>query len=456
MKSKILFIAFTAALAGFLFGFDTAVISGTIQQIKIQFELSDSGVGWFVSSALLGAVIGVLGSGFLSDKYGRKFMLIVSGILFAISAIGCAFSNSFTELIYYRLIGGLAFGIASMVAPLYISEVSPAKQRGKLVSVYQLAITVGILLAYFSNYWTSNGNTQNQDSSFSIVQLFYNEEAWRGMFINELFPILLFLTCLLFIPRSPRWLLVKNNKEKATEIALKYGIEIENTSVNSASEKISFSTLIKGVYKRPMTIAIFLMVFSQICGINAIIYYGPTILNKAGFAMGEALGGQVTIGFVNTLFTFIAIYAIDKWGRKPLLRFGTTGVIASLFMISLFFFLGDNYSNYVIIGILIYIACYAFSLGPVQFVIASEIFPTKIRGRALTISTFFLWSANAVVGQVFPSMLNTLGAEGTFLVFAIICLPALWFINKFIPETKGKTLEEIQYYWESKTNKQNP
>lgn len=447
MKSKLLFVAFTAALAGFLFGFDTAVISGTIEQIKTQFSLSSSGVGWFVSCALLGAVSGVLASGYLSDKYGRKFMLIVSGLLFMISSIGCAFSGSFTALIAYRIIGGIAFGIASMVAPLYISEMAPANQRGKLVSVYQLAITLGILIAYFSNYWTSNWYLEQKKSSFSALHLIYGEEHWRGMFANELIPITFFLLCLLFIPKSPRWLLVRNQQEKALKIAKSYEVELVSVP-EKRSTGISFFQLINGIYKRPMTIAIFLMVFSQICGINAIIYYGPSILNEAGFTVGDALGGQVTIGFVNTLFTFIAIYTIDKWGRKPLLKFGTSGVIISLLTISLLFFMGNNYTNYVIIGILVYIACYAFSLGPVQFVIASEIFPTKIRGRALTISTFFLWGANAVVGQVFPVMLNVLGPEGTFLVFGLICLPALWFIKKFIPETKGKTLEEIQRYWE--------
>ena len=447
MKSKLLFVAFTAALAGFLFGFDTAVISGTIEQIKLQFGLSSSGVGWFVSCALLGAVSGVLVSGYLSDKYGRKFMLIASGLLFMISSIGCAFSGSFTALIVYRILGGIAFGIASMVAPLYISEMSPPSQRGKLVSVYQLAITLGILIAYFSNYWTSNLYLQQKEFSIPALQFIYGEEHWRGMFANELIPITFFLLCLLFIPKSPRWLIVKNKKEKAFKIAQSYGVQIAAVTENKSTE-ISFFQLIKGIYKRPMTIAIFLMIFSQICGINAIIYYGPSILSKAGFTMGDALGGQVTIGFVNTLFTFIAIYTIDKWGRKPLLKFGTAGVITSLLAISLLFFLGNNYSNYVIIGILVYIACYAFSLGPVQFVIASEIFPTKIRGRALTISTFFLWGANAIVGQVFPSMLNVLGPEGTFLVFGVICLPALWFIKNYIPETKGKSLEEIQIYWE--------
>ena len=448
MKSKLLFVAFTAALAGFLFGFDTAVISGTIEQIKFQFSLSSSGVGWFVSCALLGAVSGVLVSGYLSDKYGRKFMLIASGLLFMISSIGCAISGSFTALIVYRILGGIAFGIASMVAPLYISEMSPPSHRGKLVSVYQLAITLGILIAYFSNYWTSNWYLQQKEFSFLALQFIYGEEHWRGMFANELIPITFFLLCLLFIPKSPRWLIVKNKKEKAFKIAQSYGVQIA-TITEKKSTEISFFQLIKGIYKRPMTIAIFLMIFSQICGINAIIYYGPSILNKAGFAMGDALGGQVTIGFVNTIFTFIAIYTIDKWGRKPLLKFGITGVIISLFTISLLFFLGNNYSNYVIIGILVYIACYAFSLGPVQFVIASEIFPTKIRGRALTISTFFLWGANAIVGQVFPGMLNILGPEGTFLIFGVICLPALWFVKNFIPETKGKSLEEIQLYWEN-------
>ena len=355
MKSKLLFVAFTAALAGFLFGFDTAVISGTIEQIKLQFSLSSSGVGWFVSCALLGAVSGVLVSGYLSDKYGRKFMLIASGLLFMISSIGCAFSGSFTALIAYRILGGIAFGIASMVAPLYISEMSPPSQRGKLVSVYQLAITLGILIAYFSNYWTSNWYLQQKEFSFLALQFIYGEEHWRGMFANELIPITFFLLCLLFIPKSPRWLIVKNKKEKAFKIARSYGVQIAAITEKKSTE-ISFFQLIKGIYKRPMTIAIFLMVFSQICGINAIIYYGPSILNKAGFTMGDALGGQVTIGFVNTLFTFIAIYTIDKWGRKPLLKFGTAGVIISLLAISLLFFLGNNYSNYVIIGILVYIA----------------------------------------------------------------------------------------------------
>ena len=448
MKFKILFVAFAAALAGFLFGFDTAVISGTIEQVKTQFELTDSGLGWFVSSALLGAVFGVLFSGVLSDHYGRKFMLIASGLLFMISSIGCALSDSFTILVIYRVFGGIAFGIASMVAPLYISEMAPSQQRGKLVSVYQLAITAGILLAYFSNFWTSGSGADTNPSSDSLFKLIYEEETWRGMFLNELYPITLFLICLLFIPRSPRWLMVKNKKELAKKIASDYEIEIDYKTIEQKS-KMSFIQLIRGMYKRPMTIAIFLMIFSQICGINAIIYYGPTILNKAGFTMGTALGGQVTIGFVNTLFTFIAIYTIDKWGRKPLLRFGTSGVILSLLFISLFFFLGNEYANYVIVGILVYIACYAFSLGPVQFVIASEIFPTKIRGRALTICTLFMWVSNAVVGQLFPTILTKFGAEGTFLLFGLVCLPALWFINKFIPETKGKSLEEIQIFWES-------
>lgn len=435
-------------MAGFLFGFDTAVISGTIAMVKIQFELSDLGIGWFVSSALIGAISGVAFSGFLSDKYGRKYMLIVSGILFLISSLGSAFSYSFIELIMYRYIGGIAFGIASMISPLYISEMSPANQRGKLVSVYQLAITLGILLAYFSNYWTSEANSLVENTSFSALEFLYVQENWRGMFFNELIPISLYLFCLLFIPKSPRWLLVKNQEEKAKKIALNYHIEIEDIATIKKEEKISFTKLIRGKYKRPMIIAIFLMVFSQISGINAIIYYGPSIMSKAGFTLSDALGGQVTIGIVNTLFTFIAIYTIDKWGRKPLLKFGASGVIISLLAISFLFFLGKDYGNYVIIGIIVYIACYAFSLGPVQFVIASEIFPTKIRGRALTISTFFLWTTNAIVGQVFPSMLNGLGASLTFLIFGLVSLPGLWFIGSFIPETKGKSLEEIQQYWE--------
>ena len=448
MNNKILFLALTAAMAGFLFGFDTAVISGTIELVRLQFELSDAGIGWFVSSALFGAISGVIFSGYLSDRFGRKLMLIASGILFLLSSLGCAFSNSFTELILYRFLGGIAFGIASMVAPLYISEMSPAKERGKLVSVYQLAITLGILLAYFGNYWASKWTIQTDVLSYRPLQFLYNDQVWRGMFANEVIPISIYLICLIFIPKSPRWLLVRNQKDKAMEIARAYSIEISEVPPEKSKTNIAFSELIKGVYKRPMVIAIFLMIFSQICGINAIIYYGPSIMAKAGFTLNEALGGQVTIGIVNSVFTFIAIFTIDKWGRLPLLKFGAGGVILSLIAISILFFLGGNAANFVILGILVYIACYAFSLGPIQFVIASEIFPTKIRGRALTISTVFLWSTNALVGQIFPAMLNGLGPSGTFMLFAIICLPSLWFIGKYIPETKGKSLEEIQGFWE--------
>lgn len=447
MNFKIVFIAFAAALAGFLFGFDTAVISGTVELVKEQFNLSDAGIGWYVSCALVGAISGVVFSGYLSDKYGRKFMLMLSGALFLISALGCTVSGSFTELVLYRLIGGVAFGVASMVSPLYISEISPAHMRGKLVSVYQLAITLGILIAYFSNYWTSLAHERGQDSGFFLAKLLYGEQYWRGMFFNEVFPVILFLGCLLFIPKSPRWLMVKNRIDAARQIIDAYQIEYQQQKTKVKEEKTGFFKLVKGIYRRPMLIAIFLMVFSQICGINAIIYYGPSILNEAGFTLGDALGGQVTIGFVNVVFTFVAIYTIDRWGRKPLLRFGATGVILSLLLISLMFFLGDNYANYVIVGILLYIACYAFSLGPVQFVIASEVFPTNIRGRALTISTLFLWGTNAIVGQTFPMILSGLKAPLTFLLFGVICMPAIWIIKKYIPETKGKTLEEIENSW---------
>ena len=448
MNNKIRFLALTAAMAGFLFGFDTAVISGTIELVTRQFELSDAGIGWFVSSALFGAISGVAVSGYFSDRYGRKPMLIASGILFLISSLGCSFSGSFTELILYRFLGGIAFGMASMVAPLYISEMSPARERGKLVSVYQLAITLGILLAYFGNYWASQWSLQTDAFSSGPLGYLYGDQVWRGMFANEVVPISIYLICLMFIPKSPRWLMVRNRRKKAEEIAGAYGIDIRTLDAAEIKENISFSKLIRSVYKRPMMIAVFLMVFSQICGINAIIYYGPSIMAKAGFTLNEALGGQVTIGIVNSLFTLIAIFTIDKWGRIPLLKFGAGGVILSLITISSLFYFGGAATNFVILGIVVYIACYAFSLGPVQFVVAAEIFPTEIRGRALTISTLFLWSTNALVGQVFPLMLNGLGAAGTFMIFALICLPSLWFISKFIPETKGRSLEEIQYFWQ--------
>ncbi|MBB6461914.1 sugar porter family MFS transporter [Flammeovirga kamogawensis] len=447
MNAKVIFITFVAALAGLLFGFDTAVISGTIPLVKEQYELTAALTGWFVSSALVGSILGVSCSGYLGDKLGRKYLLMVAAGLFLVSAIGCAFSMSLFGLILYRILGGIAIGLASMVAPLYISEISPKAYRGRLVTIYQLAITLGILGAYFSNNYI-----QVYAKEFALVSGFFGDEIWRGMFAVEVIPAGLFLLGLIVVPKSPRWLALHGERLKAQQISKELAIDFDDKEEDN--KEVHLKTLFTGALKKPMGISIFLMLFSQLCGINAIIYYGPSILAAAGFSMSESLGGQVTIGIVNTLFTFLAIAYIDKWGRKPLLLLGAVGVTIALLITGSLFALNVVSGYWVVGSILLFISCYAFSLGPVQFVVASEVFPTNYRAKAMSISTLVLWAANAVVGQVFPMLLEGLGAAATFIIFGIICIPSIYFIKKYIPETKGKSLEEIEKLWSSAPQKE--
>lgn len=439
----------TAAIGGFLFGFDTAVISGTLSFVKSQFALNTIEEGWYVSSALVGCIVGVLFAGALSDRFGRKKVLLLSSLLFLASTIGCTLAPTQIVLTLSRLVAGMAIGVASMLAPLYISEIAPAASRGRLVALYQLAITIGILCAYFSNALVLS---ISQDSTFSagLLQWIYKDEIWRGMFANMAVPNLAFLLLLFFIPESPRWLISKGLTEKARSALARIqherstDEEYQEMVATIQSEKVSLSQLFHSGLRIALLIGILLPIFSQISGINVIIYYGPKILSEAGFSIGAALGGQVTIGIVNVLFTLLAIWQVDKLGRKPLLLFGIVGVVVSLVAVGLFFFYHISHGMILIIFILFFIACFAFSLGPGTWIIISEIFPTHIRGRAMSIGTFALWSANAVVGQLFPWMLENIGPAETFWTFAGICLPAFFFVWKVLPETKGKTLEEIE------------
>ncbi|MBB3701341.1 sugar porter family MFS transporter [Flammeovirga yaeyamensis] len=442
MNRKVIYTTIVAAIAGVLFGFDTAVISGTIPYVTKHFSLEPALVGWFVSSALVGSILGVSFSGLASDKFGRKNMLIISAVGFLLSALGCSISNGFTELIIYRMLGGIAIGLASMVAPLYISEISPKKYRGRLVTVYQLCITMGILLAYFSNSFI-----QFQEVDFKgIFSGIEGDGLWRTMFFVEVVPAFIFLIGLIFVSKSPQWLMLRGEAEQARELSNSLGIE-SPTLTDDESNKVSLSELVKGNLKKPMGIAVFLMLFSQLCGINAIIYYGPSILAEAGLSLGDSLGGQVSIGIVNMLFTIFAILFVDRWGRKPLLTLGALGVTFALLTTGMLFQLGVD-SGYSIVGtIILFIACYAFSLGPIQFVVASEIFPLKFRAKAMSVCTMMLWVANAIVGQVFPILLDSAGPAITFFIFGGIGIPAVYIILKFIPETKGKSFEEIQKMW---------
>lgn len=447
-------ITLAATLGGFLFGFDTAVISGTISFVKHQYNLDALMEGWFVSSALLGSIAGVAISGKMGDRLGRKNVMLFSAFLFGISAVGCALAPNAFLLIVFRLIGGLGIGVASVICPMYIAELAPSHVRGKLVTYYQLAISIGILAAYFSNTVIESSDSAKVNGT--AWELIFHEEPWRGMFAAGIIPALLFLLMILLVPESPRWLAMKKRNNEAQQILTKIlgakhaeteigGIE---DSLKNPENKTIISTAFKGYLKKPILIGVLLAALSQFSGINAIIYYGPSILEKAGFKLGEALGGQVTIGIVNVLFTFVAIYVIDRKGRKPLLLWGIGGAVVSLLLAAVFFALNAT-SFLALIPIILFIACFAFSFGPVTWVVISEIFPTQVRGVAVAISTMSLWVANWIVGQFFPLMLQGTGPSVTFIAFALFSSAAFVLSWKKIPETKGKTLEEIEHFWKN-------
>ncbi|WP_203256902.1 sugar porter family MFS transporter [Hyunsoonleella ulvae] len=449
-------LAFIASMGGFLFGFDTAVISGTISLVTDQFQLDAVLQGWYVSSALLGTITGTLIAGVLSDKYGRKEMLIASAILFGISAFGCMISQGFQSLIVYRLIGGIGVGLASILSPLYISEIAPAKIRGSLVSLYQFAITLGILVAYFTNAWFLDISESNGlADAFEGVRKVFISEVWRIMLGSETIPAFLFLVLLFFIPKSPRWFLSKGKVDKAENILVKIVGETETENElqlfnNANKTTVKISSIFKGGFKTALIVGVILAVSTQLCGINAVIYYGPRLLEEAGLQLGDALGGQVIIGIVNVLFTLIAIWKIDQFGRKKLLLFGISGILISLIAIGILFYLDVN-SPYLLIGfILAFVACFAFSFGPVVWVLLSEIYPTNIRGFAMSIATFALWIGATAIGQLVPWLLENLKPFGTFWLFALCTIPSVWIVIKILPETKGKSLEAIEEFWLNK------
>lgn len=446
------FIALTAALGGFLFGYDTAVISGTIGFVKTQFTLDAVMEGWFVSSALVGCIAGVSFAGELSDRLGRKKALIASGLLFSISAIGCAFSASHTELIIYRLLGGIGVGVASMLSPLYISEVSPANIRGRMVALYQLAIAIGILFAYFSNAWLLKSSITIELKNVWLNKIFA-EEVWRAMFGSELLPALLFFTIMFFIPESPRWLAAIGKSQQAGAVLAKINgsslAEMELISINEAlkkEEKGSWKVLFQPGIRVAMIAGILLAVLSQFTGINAIIYYGPRIMEESGLKLSDALGGQVIIGFVNVIGTVFTIWKIDNFGRRKIMLGGITGMFFSLVIIGVLFYLKITSGAVILIFILTFCASFSIGFGPVIWVLLSEIYPTNIRGRAMSLATFTLWIGTAIIGQVVPWMLENLTAAGTFFVFALCCIP-IPFILRRIPETKGLSLEDIEKVW---------
>jgi len=435
------YICFAVALGGLLFGFDTAVISGALSFVKTQFSLDTVSEGWLVSSGLLGSIIGVFTTGIISDRIGRKKTIIIAAIMFLLSGVGCGFASSFTLLVVARMIGGIGVGMASVISPMYISEFAPADKRGRMVAYYQLAITFGILLAYFSNAYilSVSGNSSNE----LLV------EPWRGMFVVMCIPSLLFLFMLLKVPESPRWLVEVNKQQEAQNIlytvrpkdaADKELGDIENAKKRSKTASVS---LLHPSIRIPLIIGIVLAMLQQFSGINAIIYYGPNIFQSAGLDSSNALTFQAIIGTVNFLATIIAIAYADKYGRKFLLKIGLTGIIISLVLCGLLFYTNHTQGYLLLVLMMIYIICFAFSIGPVTWIIINEIFPTHVRVKAVTVCTMALWIAVWLVGQFFPWLLEKTGPAFTFWAFAIFSLINLIFSLTVVKETKGKTLEEM-------------
>ena len=443
------------SLGGLLFGFDTAVISGTFSFIEQYFLLNEIEIGWFASSALIGAIIGALVSGSLSDRFGRKPILIIAAFLFFISALGCTIPDSFIFLIVARIIGGIGVGMASVLAPLYISEFSPPKIRGKLIALYQLSIVIGILLAYLSN-WLLLKFSQESTSLFNETDKLYKifvSEVWRGMFGLEMIPSGLFIVLLFLIPESPRWLIKNNNPEKGfniltkisgKKIAEKEFIEIKN-SISKFKGRIA--DLLRPGLRLALLVGIGLSVFGQFTGVNIIIYYGPTILENAGYKIDGALQFQVAIGLINLIFTILALWKIDRWGRRPLLVYGMFSVFISLIIIAFQFTFDSSQGILIIVMLCIYMASLALSINAVIWVLIGEIFPNRIRGSAMSIVTFTNWGANFLTAFTFPWYIDKIGMGGGFFTFAGMCLLATIFFNKYVPETKGKTLEEIENFW---------
>lgn len=457
-------LTIVATLGGLLFGYDTAVISGTVSSLDSFFVLpfgldemnANARLGLVVSSALIGCVIGGILGGVVSKKFGRRNGLVLAALLFLISAIGSAMPEMFLRpigdadhtfiyiFIVYRIIGGIGVGLASMLSPLYIAEIAPAKIRGKLVSMNQFAIIFGMLVVYFVNYYIS---LQGDDTWLNLV-------GWRWMFASEVIPASLFLVMLIFVPDTPRSLVLKSKQEKALAVLTKVNnpveakiilTEIQNTVVSHSGKLFSFGITV-------ILIGVFLSVFQQFVGINVVLYYAPEIFKSMGAGTDVALLQTIIVGSVNLLFTVLAIMTVDKFGRKPLMIIGALGMALSMFALGTTFFM-QSVGIGALFFMLCYVACFAMSWGPVTWVLLSEIFPNKIRGKAMAIAVAAQWVSNYLVSWTFPMMdknsylLAQFNHGFSYWVYGLMGLLAMFLVWKYVPETKGKTLEEMEKMW---------
>ena len=468
---NIYFITIVITLGGLLFGYDTGVINGTQFFFSKYFELTGALKGFIVSSALLGALVGAAGSGVLSKSIGRKNSLIISAILFAISAWGSGLPSILPEsislMVFFRIIGGIAIGIASMNAPMYVAEIAPADKRGKLVTYYQLAIVIGFFVVFLATYSIGNNLSEAENIQF----------GWRQMFWSELIPASFFLVLLFFVPKSPRWLMNKGKEAEALNILSRiHGEEKANQeiieirdSIKKDSNKIKTSIFVKPILSI-IVIGTILSALQQFTGINAVLYYGADIFEQAlGFGKDDILKQQILLAAVNLVFTFVAMFTVDKLGRKPLLMIGGFGMLIGFLMMGLTLYFSDyaqlnsaglptisSFEGIVcLVGVLVFIASFAMSMGPVVWVVLSEIFPNKVRSIAMSIAVAVQWLANYFVSQTFPMVVesdaNQLQINGgvwnnalPYFIFSGFIIIIILFVWKYIPETKGKTLEEME------------
>jgi sugar porter (SP) family MFS transporter len=435
MMKKVFFWSIVVALGGFLFGFDTAVISGAEQSIQQYWRLNGFEHGLTVSIALIGTIIGSLLGSIPSERLGRRNTLILIAILYLFSSLGTALATNWGIFLVFRFLGGIGVGASSVTAPIYISEISPASSRGKLVALFQFNIVLGILISYLSNYLIGQEG----------------DMAWRWMLGVQVIPSTLFLVLLTFVPESPRWLILRKGKiAEATAIMQiinphHYQAEVEAIRRDVKAEKAGAGeSLFSRKHRFPVFLAVSFAVFNQVSGINAIIYYAPRIFEMTGLGRQSSLLSSVGIGFVNFVFTLIAINFIDRIGRRTLMLIGSLGLIVTLGLVSRAFYLNDLGGLAVTVSLLVYIAFFAFSQGAVIWVFISEIFPNQVRAKGQTLGSLTHWVMAAIIAFAFPMLAEDLGGGNTFLFFCIMMVLQLLFVWKIMPETKGKSLEQLE------------
>lgn len=453
----VLFITIVATIGGFLFGFDSGVINGTVEGLKVAFQSESVATGFNVSSMLLGCAVGAFFAGRLADRYGRKSLLLVASIFFLISAWGSGIAGSGAEFVLYRIIGGLAVGAASVMAPAYIAEVSPAKYRGMLASIQQIAIISGLFAAFLSNYFLADY------ASGSTQELWLNFEAWRWMFWMEIIPALVFFLMLLFIPESPRFLVVKQRNSQASAVLNKlYGA---NGASKLAEIKASLSQdhtpqlkdLIdkkSGKVRSIVWVGIGLASLQQLVGINVVFYYGAVLWQAVGFSEADALLINVISGAISIAACVVALAVIDKVGRKPLLKWGSIGMTITLAVVTLAFLNAEQgmdgklalneWGPVALIAANLYVFCFNFSWGPVMWVMLGEMFPNQLRGSGLAVSGLVQWFTNFAITWSFPMLLAGIGLAGAYGLYAVFALLSVVFVIRYVYETKGLELEDMK------------